>query len=80
MLCEPDVMAGGHGQAGHHGAHTDSICPYAHSAGSAPLRLLPVLASGAALDLLVPWISATQTLLPFGPPRQLTSRGPPQFL
>lgn len=86
VLCTPDVMAVGHhpnpshAHVGHHGGHADLTCPYAQSAGSAPLPTLPVLAGGPTLDQWVQPTFLTQTFLPFGPPRQLTSRGPPQFL
>lgn len=85
VLCAPEVMAGGHYShsrhvhVGHQGGHAAQACPYAQSAGSAPLTALPVLAGGSTVDR---WVSPTlvaQTYLRFGPPRQHTSRGPPQF-
>jgi hypothetical protein len=89
VLCEPGVMASGdhhlhhhhpgNDPAAHHGMHGDPSCPYAQSAGSAPLPTLPVLTAGAIPDRLAATPVATQTLLTFGPPRQQTSRGPPSL-
>jgi hypothetical protein len=86
-LCEPDVMvAVGHHHAGHHhaahqhGAHGDPSCPYAQSAGSAPLPTLPVLAGGGPLHRFASPPAVTQTVLSFGPPRQPVSRGPPTLV
>jgi hypothetical protein len=88
VLCEPGVMAAGHHHhhpgndlATHHdGAHSDPTCPYAQSAGSAPLPTLPVLTAGPIPDRRVAPLAATQTFLTFGPPRQQTSRGPPSLI
>lgn len=88
VLCESAVLAGehqhhhhpGHDHAAHHeGVHGDPTCPYAQSAGPAPLPTLPVLAGAAVFDKLVLPTAFTQTLLGFGPPRQHSSRGPPHF-
>jgi hypothetical protein len=85
-LCDAQMSAGEHHHHHHHhhdqsthheGAHGDPTCPYAQSAGPAPLPTLPVLAGGAVYDRLVPPVAVTQTLLRFGPARQQTSRGPP---
>lgn len=84
VLCDAQMSAGEHHHHHHHdqsthheGAHGDPTCPYAQSAGPAPLPTLPVLAGGAVYDRLVPPVAVTQTLLRFGPARQQTSRGPP---
>ena len=86
VVCDAEMSAGihqhhhhsGHDHAAHHeGAHSDPICPYAQSAGPAPLPTLPVLAGAAASDQMVPPTAVTQTFLRFGPTRQQTSRGPP---
>ena len=87
VLCDAETPAGehqhhhhhlGHDHAAHHeGAHTDPTCPYAQSAGPAPLPALPVLAGGAVHELLVPPAAVSQTFLSFGPARRQTSRGPP---
>lgn len=83
VLCEPEVPAVGHPHPGHdqaihhHGAHADPTCPYAQSAGPAPLPALPVLAGGTVFDLSVLPTDFAQTFLSFGPTRQQSSRGPP---
>jgi hypothetical protein len=84
VLCEPDVLAAsghhhfGHDHAAHHhGAHGDPTCPYAQSAGPAPLPTLPALTGGAPPLGLASLPVATQTRLSFGPRRQPVSRGPP---
>lgn len=63
-----------------HGTHGDSTCPYAQSAGPAPLPTLPVLAGGAIFEQPKLPAAATQTLLGFGPIRQPSSRGPPHLV
>jgi hypothetical protein len=65
------------GSAHHDGGHGDPTCPYAQSAGPAPLPSLPALAGAEGCDLLLPPVALTQTLFSFGPPRQQSSRGPP---
>jgi hypothetical protein len=86
VLCDAEMSAGehqhphhpGHDNAAHHqGVHGDPTCPYAQSAGPAPLPTLPVLVSAATLDRLLAPSGATQTLLRCGPTRQQTPRGPP---
>jgi hypothetical protein len=60
VVCDAEMSAGehrhhyhpGHDGAAHHdGAHGDPTCPYAQSAGPAPLPTLPVLAGSAVSDL-----------------------------
>lgn len=86
VLCEAEISAGGHqhhhhpghdNPAHHDGAHRDSKCPYAQSAGPAPLPTLPALAHTAVIGEPVAPADVTQTLLRFGPTRQQTPRGPP---
>ena len=89
VLCAAEMPAGtgqpphrhhhpGAGAAAPHaGVHGDPSCPYAQSAGSAPLPTLPVLAGGAVSDRPVPPPDVTQTFQTSGPDRQQTSRGPP---
>jgi len=72
-------MAADHA-AHHHGTHGDSTCPYAQSAGPAPLPTLPVLAGGATVEQPKLPASVTQTRLGFGPIRQPSSRGPPHLV
>lgn len=84
VLCEAEGPAAGHHHSGHdhamhhHGA-ADPTCPYAQSAGPAPLPTLPVLAGAAFLDVLISPTDYSQTLLRFGPTRQPSSRGPPRL-
>ena len=87
VLCDAETSAGehqhqhhhpGHDNATHHeGTHGDPTCPYAQSAGPAPLPTLPVIAGAAAVDQLRVLAAVTQTLLSFGPTRQQMPRGPP---
>lgn len=86
VVCDAEMSAGEHqhhhhpghdGDTHHDGAHGDPTCPYAKSAGPAPLPAFPVLAGGAIYDQLVPPVAITQTVPASGPPRQHTSRGPP---
>jgi len=86
VLCDAEMSAGGHQHHHHPGhdtaAHHDSArgdptCPYAQSAGPAPLPTLPALAGTATVGELVAPAAVTQTLLRFGPTRQQTPRGPP---
>ncbi|MGA2189986.1 MAG: DUF2946 family protein [Steroidobacteraceae bacterium] len=84
VLCDFEMPAGEHRHHHHHdqaahlqGTHSDPSCPYAQSAGPAPLPTLPVLAGGTVFDLLVPAAVVTQTFARFGPARHQTSRGPP---
>lgn len=87
VVCDAETSVGEHQHHHHHsghdhtaherGAHSDPTCPYAQSAGPAPLPTLPALAGGATIDLLVPPPAFTQTRLTFGPIRQQSPRGPP---
>jgi len=90
VLCDAERSAGelqhqhhhhpGHDDAAHHeGAHSDPTCPYAQSAGPAPLPTVPALASAATFDQSVAPTAVTQTHLRFGPTRQQTPRGPPSL-
>ena len=89
VLCEPDVLGGpqshshhhhhaGHDAAGHSGSsHGDVICPYAQSAGPAPLRALPALAAAVVIVEDVPPAIIHQVSLRSGPLRHQSPRGPP---
>ena len=90
VLCEPDVMGGLQAHQHHHhpghdqstqmgGSHIDSTCPYAQSAGPAPLRALPVVSAVSTIvEVLTPTIRH-QVSLHSGPTRQQSPRGPPTF-
>ena len=93
VLCDSDASGamlhpaghdhGGHGHAGHehvgHHQHThpDPTCPYAQSAGPAPLPTLPALAPALEASLSVLPEHVAQTHARFGPTREQSSRGPP---
>jgi Protein of unknown function (DUF2946) len=84
VLCDSDAPGtvhrhGGHDHSGHHHTQTDPTCPYAQSAGPAPLPALPVVA--AAPIESVPALPApfAQTYAQFGPSRQQSPRAPPHF-
>ncbi len=86
VLCDsemPVLRNAGHRMHDHaahsHGAHGDPTCPYAQSAGPAPLPTLPALAGGPAVALLMEARAFTQTHVGFGPLRQHLARGPPHF-
>jgi len=89
VLCDPSVLGdshrmhmghdhASHEHAGHHhDAHVDPTCPYAQSAGPAPLPTLPVLAAGPiAVGMRLP-TDLVQFFIQFGPTRQQLPRGPP---
>jgi hypothetical protein len=87
-LCDAEMSAGAHllhhhhhpgaDQAAHHeGRHGDPTCPYAQSAGSAPLPTLPILTGGAEFAFFIPPAAVTQAFSPSGPIRKQSSRGPP---
>jgi hypothetical protein len=63
-----------------HGTHVDPTCPYAQSAGPAPLPTLPAVAGNTAFERPRLPAAISQTLLQFGPLRQPSSRGPPRLV
>src|SRR5689334_15017176 len=84
VLCDSNAALaahphGGHEHPGHHPAHLDSTCPYAQSAGPAPLPALPVLAPAPVAGLLILPAQFSQTHSPFGPARHQPPRAPPPF-
>lgn len=81
VLCDSDASGamyrGGHVHSGHHHGQVDPTCPYAQSAGPAPLPTLPML-PGA----LLAWVSVcaaevAQIHAHFGPVREQHPRAPP---
>jgi len=64
-----------HGVTGH--AHADPTCPYAQSAGPAPLPAVAVLASAGIAHTLAVGETGTQIQSAFGPRRTQTPRAPP---
>lgn len=68
--------AGHHGHS-HHSTAGDPTCPFAQSAGPAPLPALPVLPAGVEALLFDRPTAVAQTVVQFGPLRQQAPRGPP---
>jgi hypothetical protein len=67
----------GHHDHAHHSTAGDPTCPFAQSAGPAPLPTLPMLPTSVeALAFDLP-TTVAQTVVQFGPLRQQTPRGPP---
>jgi hypothetical protein len=66
-------------RAPHEGAHGDPPCPYAQSAGAAPLPVLSMRIVGTVpIELAAPPAFA-QTFAPSGPLRTHRTRGPPHL-
>ena len=61
----------------HHGMHPDPTCPYAQSAGPAPLPALAVLPAAADVGPALLPVQFSQTFLNFGPVRRQIARAPP---
>lgn len=85
VLCSAD-MPMGHSQASQHHEpppHTrpdhppDPTCPYAQSAGPAPLPTFPSFKPTTHFAVLRQPAAATQVFTGSGPRRQPSSRGPP---
>lgn len=84
VLCGSDAPIAGEQHRGgdnaghHHHSHVDPTCPYAQSAGAAPLPAWPVLAAAPA-----PGIASAageqQIHAHFGPTRRHSPRGPPRL-
>ncbi|HUI60016.1 MAG TPA: hypothetical protein VLX90_07330 [Steroidobacteraceae bacterium] len=70
---------GGAEHSGHHHTHPDPTCPYAQSAGPAPLPALPVLPAAQAAVLRSTIVESAQTHSQFGPSREQSPRGPPRL-
>jgi hypothetical protein len=84
VLCDTDAAPShrhaGHEQAGsHHHAQFDPTCPYAQSAGPAPLPVLPALEPQPVLTTLRLPEQLQQVFHLSGPPRQHSARAPPSF-
>jgi len=63
----------------HQHARIDPTCPYAQSAGPAPLPALPVLARVPMAPVFEVPAHVEQTHAHFGPTRQQSPRGPPRL-
>lgn len=80
VLCDTDAPGVPHQHAGHHHAghaHLDPTCPYAQSAGPAPLPALPVLTGAPAATAGALPTPKAQVHARFGPSRQQSPRAPP---
>ena len=81
VICDADAASAlrhhGHEHDGHHHAQSDPTCPYAQSAGPAPLPALAALPAAPVASERVQPVLAAQLHARFGPQRQQTSRGPP---
>jgi len=81
--CDVDARraAGHHHEGPQHPlhAHPDPTCPYAQSAGPAPLPALPVLAAAPISTVRLLPAQSPQTFVPFGPSRQQSPRAPPRL-
>jgi hypothetical protein len=67
----------GHDHAGHHHTPSDPTCPYAQSAGPAPLPTLPTIEPSYLTIVSAPPTRIAQVHAHFGPIRQQAPRGPP---
>jgi Protein of unknown function (DUF2946) len=84
VLCDADATAalhrhGHHDHSGQHHTQLDPTCPYAQSAGPAPLPVLPVLVSAPITFVRARPVRVAQTQAQFGPARLQFPRGPPRF-
>jgi hypothetical protein len=94
VLCDSDATGAAHHHHGesalhHHGGdehsghhqhtHPDPTCPYAQSAGPAPLPSTPVLAAAIVASASALPIPVAQTIASFGPTREQPQRGPPRL-
>jgi len=82
VLCDSDAQRtaqhhGGHDHSGHHHTHPDPTCPYAQSAGPAPLPALPSLGATPLAGSRELPAQGAQTYSRFGPERHLPPRAPP---
>ncbi len=78
VFCEPGAGASAHHAHHHsHGSAADPNCPFAQSAGPAPLPALPALAAAPPEVNFVHRILPQRTAVASGPPRQQAPRGPP---
>jgi hypothetical protein len=85
VLCDTDAAGAVHHQGGqdhpshHHHLQLDPTCPYAQSAGPAPLPALPVLGPQPVVSAPLQLTHVAQTYARSGPSRQNFPRGPPHL-
>jgi hypothetical protein len=82
VLCDSDAASaardeGRRHHTDHHHSQADPTCPYAQSAGPAPLPSFPALPPAALASLPIPTAYAAQIHAISGPTRQQSPRGPP---
>jgi DUF2946 family protein len=82
VLCNADAAAAARhaddrDHSGHRHSQSDPACPYAQSAGPAPLPSLPLLALAPTSSEPALQLGVSQTHSSFGPTRQAPPRGPP---
>src|SRR5262249_52754096 len=83
VLCEADAAHNGHHHGGpdypghHQHLHLDRTCPYAQSAGPAPLPTLPAIGPQTVVSAPGLVVQVGRVYVPCGPPRQHSPRGPP---
>jgi len=83
VLCDADAAHhhAAQNHPGHHHHHQlDPTCPYAQSAGPAPLPAQPVLGPQPVVNAPVLAARLDQVHAHCGPPRQQSPRGPPRLV
>lgn len=81
-FCESGAAGGlhhGHAPGHGHSSAADPACPFAQSAGPAPLPAVPALAGEPPRHAFEPAAPGARAAIPPGPPRQQTPRGPPRL-
>jgi hypothetical protein len=84
-LCDTDAARAVHHHGGedhpshHHHLQVDPTCPYAQSAGPAPLPALPVLGPQPVVSAPLQSTHVAQTYAQPGPSRRTFPRGPPEL-
>jgi len=79
VLCGSGAPNAYNHTAHHQHSHADRTCPYAQSAGPAPLPSLAVLAAVPLEPAFDPPVQVQQTHARFGPTRQNPPRAPPRL-
>jgi hypothetical protein len=85
VLCNTDAARAVHHHGGrdhpnhHHHLQVDPTCPYAQSAGPAPLPALPVLGPQPVVSAPLLPTQVGETYARSGPSRQTFPRGPPDL-
>jgi hypothetical protein len=83
VLCDAHAARHAAGQdhpGHHHHLEFDPTCPYAQSAGPAPLPAQPIIGAQPVVSAPAPAAHQGQIYAHCGPPRQQSTRGPPHFI